>query len=92
MIQSPDDPMIQFPSILALSCQKHSGIQLHSSQNDNVVLFSVVRAASGNESNLLIFKHLQKDYRDFHKCLWKSFFGVPVVEQFMTEQFITKNG
>jgi hypothetical protein len=38
---------------------KHAGIQLHSSQNNNVVLFFVVRLAFQDETNLLIKKHLQ---------------------------------
>src|SRR5579885_1202057 len=45
------------------SKSKTSGISLHSSQNNNVVLFFVVRAARRNETNLSICNHLQADFQ-----------------------------
>ena len=48
------------PLIFAFLVRKHSGIQVRSSQNNNVVLFSVFRSASRHETNLFIFNHLHK--------------------------------
>jgi hypothetical protein len=84
--------VIQLPSILALSFAKHSGIQLRSSQNDNVVLFSVVHPPLQDESNLLISKHLQGDYKistgmavEISRSGLLSPHGPVVVEQFQTK-------
>ena len=88
MIPSPDDSMIQFPSILALLREKRSGIQVHSSQNNNIMLFSVVHSASDGETNLLTYKHLYEIYRFPQAGLWKSWAPGQVVGQ----QFQTKNG
>jgi len=55
--------MTQSFRILALPFTKHAGIQLHSSQNNNVVLFFVGRPASRNETNLFIFNSLQADFQ-----------------------------
>src|SRR6516165_8002535 len=67
--------IIQLPNysmavIFALSLGKHSGIQLHSSQNNNVMLFFVVRSAARNETNPFIFNHLHEAWRRFPQ-LWK---------------------
>jgi hypothetical protein len=49
----PNLKFSHFPGI------KRLGIQVHSSKMPNVVLFSVVRLTSRDETNLLILKHLQ---------------------------------
>jgi hypothetical protein len=51
------------PTIVSFPTRKTSGIQLHSSQNNNVVLFFVVRKAYQDETNLLITKHLQTAFQ-----------------------------
>src|SRR6185369_16150061 len=53
-----DHPMSGSFPILALLTPFPSGIHLNSSQNNNVMLFFVVRSIWRDETILLIFKHL----------------------------------
>jgi hypothetical protein len=54
----PDHPMSRFFLIFALPEPFPSGIHLNSSQNNNVMLFFVVRSIWRDETILLIYKHL----------------------------------
>src|SRR5258708_32130658 len=66
-LRSPDDPIIRSPDdvILAPSGTNFSGIQLSSSQNDNVMVFFVVHSIFRDETILLISKHLHQEYAMF---------------------------
>jgi hypothetical protein len=75
--------------ILALLREKRSGIQVHSSQNNNIMLFSVVHSASDGETNLLTYKDLYKICRFPQAGLWKSSWAPG---QVVGQQFQTKNG
>jgi hypothetical protein len=72
MIQGRDDSILP---ILASSCANAEGIQLHSSQKINVMVFSVVRITVRHETNLLIFKHLQRMQPRFPQSV-EIFFGL----------------
>lgn len=50
------------------SAHQATGIQLHSSQNNNVVLFFVVHPASRDETNLFITNNLQADFQISTAC------------------------
>jgi hypothetical protein len=65
-VQSLNDSML---SILALSGTKPSGIQLRSSQNNNVVVFFVVRLTWRHETNPLISKHLHSIWFRFPQAV-----------------------
>jgi hypothetical protein len=87
-----DHPITRCSSILALPLAKLPRISLHSSQNDNVVLFSVVRSSSRNETNRFRVNHLHAAIARFPQTVEILRTGrVPVAQQFTTV-FSTKNG
>jgi hypothetical protein len=88
MIQSPDDSMVQSVNH-RISAEKQAGISLHSSQNNNVMLFSVVHSAYNGETKPHAYKHLQENCRFPRVPLWKS---ECTSGHAVGQQFTTKNG
>lgn len=86
IIQLPEYQATQSSQLIfAFLARKLSGIQVRSSQNNNVVLFSVVRSASRHETNLFIFNHLHKIFPRFPQTVDFSSGESTVGQQFTTE-------
>jgi hypothetical protein len=69
-----DGPITQPKQFSHLLAASPSGIQLHSSQKINLMVFFVVRITVRNETNLFIFKHFHQILQRFPQTV-EIFFG-----------------